>query len=146
MSEAKLRLLGSTAPQRGQRAHAKQQIRKEPSLRALPDGRARDCCHSRFALIVIPIRRDDSHTTVGPSGPARMRRAVRGEMPLSAAHSRTVMQWSSDSLSDSGSGSGGGFLPPGFFMIDLVLFVVVSAVAVVIDVIALVTWVKERWR
>src|SRR5215472_3014873 len=62
-------------------------------------GRAlsRACCHSRLAATRMPMRRGDSCTNGGPSGPSRIRLPVRSLMRLSRHHSWKVRTWSSAS-------------------------------------------------
>ena len=79
---------------------------------------ALECCHSRFARTVMPMRRGDSLVIMGPSGASMMRRPVRGEIPLSAHHSAKFRTRSSaNDVSAASSASArcrGGVLRPRF--------------------------------
>ena len=139
MSEAKFRLLGSTAPQRAACAHAKQQTRTKKK-------RVRD----RRFLIGEPLM-DDQVLTFrewcalngiglrtgrrildGPNPPAVVRLSAR-RIGITVKANR---EWQESRAH-----------PPGA-MTDLALFVVVPgtvAIAVAVDLIALTGWLQSRW-
>src|SRR6516165_4793443 len=67
---------------RGRDRHADDRYKQDAGHRSSSRvGSERDCCHSRLALTVIPIRRAESRTTAGGLGPSRIRRPVRRPMP-----------------------------------------------------------------
>jgi len=57
--------------------------------------RERDSCHRRFSRTVMPFLCAESHVTVGPSGPFRIRRPWRSLRLLRRVHSRSDKQASS---------------------------------------------------